>query len=276
MKLFTKKILATLCSSVLLFALVACSNEDKAQQIAEKQVLKVGASPSPHAEILEHIKPALAEKGIELQVQIFTDYILPNQALESGDIDANYFQHKPYLDDFNQKNGTHLVSVAPIHFEPLGIYPGKTADIKDLKDGAQIAVPNDTTNEARALQLLASQGLFELDKNVGLQATPTNITSNPKNFKIVELEAAQLPRSLSDVDLAVINGNYAIAGGVDKKVLATEKSDSEGAQTYANIIAVKSGDENNELIKTLIATLQSDDVKTFLKDKYNVTVVPVF
>lgn len=279
MKLTTKKLLATLFSGVLLMSFTACSSSNKANEQpteGEKQVLKIGASPSPHAEILEYIKPALLEKGIDLQVEVFTDYILPNNAVDGGDIDANFFQHKPYLDDFNAKNGTDLVSAAAIHFEPLGIYPGKTASVKDLKDGATIAVPNDTTNEARALQLLASLGLIQIDENAGLEATPANITSNPKNLEILEVEAAQVPRTLPDVDLGVVNGNYAIAAGINETVLETEANDSEGAQQYANIIAVKAGSENSDKIKALIEALETDDVKAFMNEKYGVTVVPVF
>ncbi|MEG1994035.1 MAG: MetQ/NlpA family ABC transporter substrate-binding protein, partial [Oscillospiraceae bacterium] len=189
---------------------------------------------------------------------------------------ANFFQHKPYLDNFNEKNGTDLSSAAAIHFEPLGIYPGKTATLEEIQDGAVIAVPNDTTNEARALQLLVALGLIEMDKDAGLEATPHDITSNPKNLEIMEIEAAQVPRTLPDVDFGVINGNYALAAEVNETVLETEASDSEGAKQYANIIAVKTGNEDNELIKALIEALETEDVKNFMNEKYGVTVVPVF
>ncbi|SDN11261.1 MetQ/NlpA family ABC transporter substrate-binding protein [Acetanaerobacterium elongatum] len=240
------------------------------------KVLKVGASPAPHAEILEFVKDQLKEKGIDLQIVEFTDYVLPNNALDSGELDANYFQHKPYLDDFNTKNGTKLASAAAIHFEPLGVYPGKSADIKNITEGAQIAVPNDTTNEARALQLLASLKVIELKPNAGLLATAKDITANPKKVKIIETEAAQLPRTLQDVDFAVINGNYALEAKIADKVLATEDKSSEGAKKFANIIAVKQGDEGREDIKALIAALQSDATKKFIEEKYGVSVVPVF
>ncbi|MEG1448167.1 MAG: MetQ/NlpA family ABC transporter substrate-binding protein [Oscillospiraceae bacterium] len=280
MKFTAKRLLATLLTGALLMTFTACSEKETASEKpadeTEAQVLKVGASPSPHAEILEFVKPALAEKGIDLQIKIFTDYILPNNALDSGDIDANFFQHKPYLDNFNEKNGTDLSSAAAIHFEPLGIYPGKTATLEEIQDGAVIAVPNDTTNEARALQLLVALGLIEMDKDAGLEATPHDITSNPKNLEIMEIEAAQVPRTLPDVDFGVINGNYALAAEVNETVLETEASDSEGAKQYANIIAVKTGNEDNELIKALIEALETEDVKNFMNEKYGVTVVPVF
>lgn len=277
MKFTVKKLIATILSGALLMTFAACSADNDTKEDKDgNQVLTIGASPSPHAEILEYIKPALLEKGIDLEIEVFTDYILPNKALDSGDIDANFFQHKPYLDDFNVKNGTDLVSAAAIHFEPLGVYPGQTATIEELKDGAVIAVPNDTTNEARALQLLEALGLIEVDDEAGLEATPTDITSNPKNLEILEVEAAQVPRTLPDVDLGIANGNYAIAAEINETVLETEGSESEGAQQYANIIAIKAGDEENEAIKALIETLQSDDVKEFMNEKYGVNVVPVF
>lgn len=236
----------------------------------------VGASPSPHAQILEAVSEQLAQKGYQLEIKEFTDYIMPNTALEDGELDANFFQHQPYLTDFNEKNGTKLVSAAAIHFEPLGIYGGKTADLVDLPEGAQIAVPNDTTNEARALWLLQAQGIIEVDEQAGLEATKQDITSNPKNVEIVEMEAAQLPRALADVDFAVINGNYAVAAEIADQVLVTEDKDSEAAKQYANIVAVREGDENREDIKALVEALQSDEVKAYIEETFGSTVIPVF
>ncbi len=236
----------------------------------------VGASPSPHAQILEAVSEQLAQKGYQLEIKEFTDYIMPNTALEDGKLDANFFQHQPYLTDFNEKNGTKLVSAAAIHFEPLGIYGGKTADLADLPEGAQIAVPNDTTNEARALWLLQAQGIIEVDEQAGLEATKQDITSNPKNVEIVEMEAAQLPRALADVDFAVINGNYAVAAEIADQVLVTEDKDSEAAKQYANIVAVREGDENREDIKALVEALQSDEVKAYIEETFGSTVIPVF
>lgn len=236
----------------------------------------VGASPSPHAQILEAVSEQLAQKGYQLEIKEFTDYIMPNTALEDGELDANFFQHQPYLTDFNEKNGTKLVSAAAIHFEPLGIYGGKTADLADLPEGAQIAVPNDTTNEARALWLLQAQGIIEVDEQAGLEATKQDITSNPKNVEIVEMEAAQLPRALADVDFAVINGNYAVAAEIADQILVTEDKDSEAAKQYANIVAVREGDENREDIKALVEALQSDEVKAYIEETFGSTVIPVF
>lgn len=236
----------------------------------------VGASPSPHAQILEAVSEQLAQKGYQLEIKEFTDYIMPNTALEDGELDANFFQHQPYLTDFNEKNGTKLVSAAAIHFELLGIYGGKTADLADLPEGAQIAVPNDTTNEARALWLLQAQGIIEVDEQAGLEATKQDITSNPKNVEIVEMEAAQLPRALADVDFAVINGNYAVAAEIADQVLVTEDKDSEAAKQYANIVAVREGDENREDIKALVEALQSDGVKAYIEETFGSTVIPVF
>ena len=236
----------------------------------------VGASPSPHAQILEAVSEQLAQKGYQLEIKEFTDYIMPNTALEDGELDANFFFFFPYLTDFNEKNGTKLVSAAAIHFEPLGIYGGKTADLADLPEGAQIAVPNDTTNEARALWLLQAQGIIEVDEQAGLEATKQDITSNPKNVEIVEMEAAQLPRALADVDFAVINGNYAVAAEIADQVLVTEDKDSEAAKQYANIVAVREGDENREDIKALVEALQSDEVKAYIEETFGSTVIPVF
>ena len=240
--------------------------------------VRVGASPAPHAEILQVAKEILAQADITLDIVEFTDYIQPNTATESGDIDANYFQHQDYLNTFNAENGTHLVSVAQIHYEPLGIYPGKTASFEDLADGAQILVPNDTSNEARALQLLAAQGLIELDPDAGLTATKQDITANPKNLEIVEMEAAQLPRSLASADMAVINGNYATQAGFSSAndALATESADSDAAQLYPNVLVVEEGRENDPAILAVAAALQSDAVRDFINETYGGAVVPLF
>ena len=234
----------------------------------------IGASTSPHAEILEAAKPLLKEKGYELEIKEFSDYVMPNTALENKELDANYFQHQPYLDDFNKNNGTHLVSVAAIHYEPLGIYAGKSTSLADIKDKAKIAVPNDTTNEARALLLLEEQGLIKLNPEAGLAATAKDIVENPHNIEIVEIEAAQLVRTLQDVDFAVINGNYALQGDLNvNDALAKEEADSVAAQTYANVLVVREGDEAREDIKALVEVLQSKEISDFIDEKYQGSVV---
>ncbi len=212
-----------------------------------------------------------------MEVVEYNDYIIPNTALESGELDANYIQHLPYLEDFNKENGTHIVSVADIHYEPFGIYAGKSDSLENLKEGAVIAVPNDTTNEARALLLLQDQGLIKLKENAGLTATVKDIGDNPKNFEIKELEAAQVPKALQDVDVAAINTNYALEANLKlSDALASEGADSLAAKTYANIIAVKEGNENAEKIKALIDAVKSDQVKKFIEEKYEGAVVPIF
>lgn len=240
--------------------------------------LKVAASPTPHAEILNVAKDILAEQGIDLEVIEFTEYVQPNLVTESGEVDANYFQHKPYLDGFNVEQGTHLVSVGAVHYEPFGIYPGKSSDLENIADGATIAIPSDTTNEARALQLLAAQGLITVRDGAGLTATINDITENPHNIKFEEIEAAQLPRTVQDVDFAVINGNYALAAGFSVKndALATEDASSEAAQTYANVLVVKEGRENDPAIQALYAALTSDKVKDYINSTYDGAVVPIF
>lgn len=244
----------------------------------ELKVLKVGATPAPHAEILNFIKPLLEEKGIKLEVVEFTDYVQPNLALQNKELDANYFQHVPYLDDFNKKNNTQLSSAVAVHFEPLGLFPGKTKKIEDLKDGDTIAVPNDTSNEARALLLLQEAGIIKLKDGAGLDATVKDIAENPKNIQIKELEAAQISRSLPDVNLAVINGNYAIEAGLNAATdaLKAEDKDSLAAKTFANIIAVRTGDESREEIKILDEVITSSQVRDFINDKYKGAVIPVF
>ena len=241
------------------------------------ETIRVGASITPHAEILNVVKPILAEQGYDLEVVEYTDYVLPNTATESGELDANYFQHQPYLDDFNAQNGTHLVSVAAIHYEPFAIYAGKSDSLENIADGATIAVPNDGTNEARALLLLEAQGLIKLREDAGFTATKLDIEDNPKNLDIVEMEAAQLPRVLPDVDFAVINGNYAIQGGLKvADALASESVESESAQTYANVLVVKEGNENNPAILALVDALKTEEVRKFIEDTYEGAVVPMF
>ena len=241
------------------------------------KVITVGASPSPHAEILEAAKEALKAEGYELKVVEYTDYVQPNLALESKSLDANYFQHLPYLENFNKERGTKLVSVAAIHYEPFGIYAGKSKDLKSLPEGAKIAVPNDVTNEARALLLLADQGLITLKDNTDINATKQDIVENPHNIEIVEVEAAQVPRSLQDVDFGVVNGNFAIASGLNvADALATEAADSVAAKTYANIVVVREGDENSEKTQALVKALTTAEIKQFIENKYKGAVVPIF
>ena len=264
-------VIAVLLAAVLLFAGCGASAD------SEDKTITVGASPTPHAEILNSVKEALEADGYTLVVKEFTDYVQPNQALANGEIDANYFQHLPYLEDYNEQNGTDLISAGTVHYEPLGLYAGKTASIAELSDGAVIAVPNDTTNEARALLLLESQGLIKLKDGAGLSATKNDIVENTLNLDIQELEAAQISRSLADVDMAVINGNYAIDAGLDvADALAKEEADSEAAKTYANIIAIRSDEKDSEKIKELMKVLQSDEVKAYIEENYDGAVVPLF
>lgn len=240
-------------------------------------VITVGASPSPHAEILKAVEDEIKAAGYELKVVEYNDYVQPNVALSEGDLDANYFQHKPYLDNYNQENGTDLVSAAAIHFEPMGIYAGKSSDIKNVPDGAKIAVPSDATNEARALLLLQDQGVLKLKDGVGLEATKNDIAENPHNVEFVEVEAASVPRTLQDADFGVINGNYALSAGLDTTAtLASEGAGSEAAKTYANIVAVRKGEDATEKTKALVAALTSDTAKKFIENQYKGSVIPVF
>ena len=239
--------------------------------------IKVGASPSPHAEILEEANKVLKDKGYELDIVVYNDYVQPNIAVDTGELDANFFQHYPYLESFNEERGTKIVSAGVTHYEPFGIYAGKVSSLDDLKDGAKIAVPNDVTNEARALQLLAAKGLIKIKDGAGLTATKNDIVENPKNIELLEVEAAQVPRSLQDVDVAVVNGNYAIEAGLKvKDALAVEDASSEAANTYANIVAVKEGNEKNEEILALLDAIQRPEVKKFIEDKYEGAVGPLF
>ena len=249
---------------------------DDAQQVETKGIIKVAASATPHAEILEQAAPLLAAKGWDLEVTVFDDYVQPNLVVESGDFDANYFQHIPYLDNFNEEKGTHLVNAGGIHYEPFGIYPGTKNSLDDLADGDTIAVPNDTTNEARALLLLQDNGIITLKDGAGLSATVKDIESNPKNIKIQELEAAQVARVKDEVAFVVLNGNYALQAGfsVAKDSIAYETSDSEAAKTYVNVIAVKEGNENSEAIQALVETLKSDEITNYINETYDGAVIP--
>ena len=242
----------------------------------EDKTITVAASATPHAEILEQAAPLLEEKGYKLEVTIFDDYILPNENVESGDFDANYFQHIPYLNSFNEEKGTHLVDAGDIHYEPFGIYPGTKDSLDDLEDGDSIAIPNDTTNEARALLLLQDNGIITLKEGAGLEATVLDIAENPKNVELVELEAAQVARVAEETAFVVLNGNYALEAGysVAKDALAYESSDSEAAKTYVNIIAVKEGNEENEGIKALVEVLKSDEIKNYINETYDGAVIP--
>ena len=239
---------------------------------AEK--LSIAATPVPHAEILEHIQPALKEDGVDLDIKVFTDYVQPNQQVADGQIDVNFFQHKPYLESFNSERGTDLVSVALVHVEPFGVYSKKIDTIEDLKDGARVAIPNDPSNGARALLLLEQNGIIKLKDPDNLLATARDVSENPKKLKFTELEAATVARVLDDVDLALINTNYALEAGLNplEDALLIEGADSP----YANLVAVKEGNENDPRVEKLIKALNSDDVKTFISEKYDGAVVPAF
>lgn len=267
-----KRILATLVAAAALVTLTACGATGEGDK-----TITVAASSAPHAEILEQCIPVLAEQGYTLEIKVMDDYVIPNNSTESGDVDANYFQHQPYLDDFNASNGTHLVTVTRVHYEPFGIYAGTCSSLDALPDGASVAVPNDTTNEARALLLLQDNGLLKLKDGAGLTATKNDIEENPKNLNILEMEAALLPSQLDEVEIAVINGNYAIDAGLKvSEALATEKADSEAAQTYANILVVKEGNENLEKIQALAKVLTSDAIRDYINNTYEGAVVPIF
>lgn len=273
--------IATLALSVLLVVglFAGCGQQTNDQADTTDKTIKVGASITPHAEILEQTRSILEEQGYTLEIVEFDDYIQPNLTTESGELLANYFQHQLYLDDFNAANDTHLVSVAAIHYEPFGIYAGKTKSLEELADGATIAVPNDGTNEARALFLLEAQGLITMKEGVDTTATVLDIAENPHNYDIVEISAPQLPRSLEDVDLAVINGNYALQAGLNAvdDALAIEDSQSEDILTYyKNVLVVKEGNEDDPRVKALADALQSDTVKQYIEDTYNGSVLPLF
>ncbi|MCI5620105.1 MAG: MetQ/NlpA family ABC transporter substrate-binding protein [Lachnospiraceae bacterium] len=291
-----KKLLAGILTGILAISVLAgCGNstenntaetveeqtpatENTADESAdvELQPITVAASATPHAEILEAAKPLLAEQGYDLQVTVFNDYVQPNLVVESEEFDANYFQHIPYLEQFNEEQGTHLVNAGGIHYEPFGIYPGTKASLEDVAEGDVIAIPNDTTNEARALLLLEANGLLKLKDGAGLTATIKDIEENPKNIEFQELEAAQVARVKDEVAYVVLNGNYALEAGfsASKDAIAYETADSEAAQTYVNVIAVKEGNENDPAILALVSVLQSDEIKQFINDTYDGSVIP--
>ncbi len=274
-----KKLLSLAAVGILavgLFTGCGSSDEKKADDTDSKGTIKVAASETPHAEILEQAKPLLEKEGWDLEVTVFNDYVQPNLVVESGEFDANYFQHIPYLEEFNEEQKTHLVNAGGIHYEPFGIYPGTKNSLDDLEKGDVIAVPNDTTNEARALLLLQDNGVITLKDGVGLEATVNDIVDNPKGVEIRELEAAQVSRVTEEVAFVVLNGNYALEAGysVAKDAVAYEKNDSEAAQTYVNVIAVKEGNEDNEGIKALVKVLKSDEIKKYINDNYDGAVIP--
>lgn len=248
----------------------------EAAAVESKGTIKIAASATPHAKILEAAKPILAEEGWDLEVTVYDDYVLPNEAVESGEMDANYFQHVPYLDSFNEERGTHLVEVGKIHYEPFGIYPGTKSSLDDVAEGDVIAVPNDTTNEARALLLLQDNGIITLKADAGLEATVNDIEENPYNVQIEELAAEQVARVSDEVAYLVLNGNYALEAGysVGQDALAYEKSDSEAAKTYVNVVVVKEGNEDNEGVKALVDVLKSDEIKEFINKTYDGAVIP--
>lgn len=282
-----KKLLALLLGLTLCLSLAACGGDSAADSGAadtgaaeeggdsgETVTLTVAASPTPHAVILEQCVPILAEQGIDLVINQYSDYVVPNTAVEDGDEDANYFQHLPYLEEFNETRGTHLVSVAGVHIEPMGIYAGRVESLEDLPDGAVIGIPNDPTNEGRALLLLEAQGLITLDDSSNLSATPNNIVDNPKNLQFEEIEAQTLPSSRPDLDLAVINSNYALGAGLNPTTdaLAIESGDSP----YVNVLVVKEGNEDNPAIQALVEALHSDTIRDFINEEFDGAVVPAF
>ena len=286
-----RKVLALTLALVLSLSFAACASKSAAENVEkvpaeeatsdtveQKGTITVAASPTPHAEILAQVAPILAAEGWTLEVKEFQDYVQPNNVVESGEFDANYFQHIPYLENFNEEQGTHLVNAGGIHYEPFGIYPGTKSSLDDIAEGDTIAVPNDTTNEARALLLLQAQGLIKLKDGVGIEATKLDIVENPKNLDIQEIAAELLPRSLEDVDMAVINGNYAMQNGLKASTdaLAVEAADSEAATLYVNVLAVKEGNENNPAIQALVKALTSETAKKFMEDTYSGAVVPTF
>ena len=284
-----RKVLALTLALVLSLSFAACASKSAAENVEkvpaeeatsdtveQKGTITVAASPTPHAEILAQVSPILAAEGWTLEVKEFQDYVQPNNVVESGEFDANYFQHIPYLENFNEEQGTHLVNAGGIHYEPFGIYPGTKSSLDDIAEGDTIAVPNDTTNEARALLLLQDNGILKLKKGAGLTATVLDIEENPYNVEILELEAAQVPRVKDEVAYVVLNGNYALDAGfsVAKDSLAYEKSDSDAAKTYVNVIAVKEGNENSEKIQALVAALKSDTIRQYIVDTYDGAVGP--
>ena len=277
-----KNIITAVLAFTVAVSAAACTGADTSTVSSETAseaaaaVIKVGANITPHSEILEQAKPILAEKGITLEIVQLEDSVTPNTGVIEGSLDANYFQHVPYLEQFNSENGSDLVSIGAIHYEPFGIYAGKTDDLSKLEDGAVVAVPNNVTNEARALLLLAQEGIISLKEEAGVNATVEDITDNPKNIEFKELAPEQLVSALPDVDIAVINGNYAIEGGLHvSQALAVEANDGVAAVTYGNIIATSPDKADDESLKTLVEVLQSDEISSFIRDKYDGAVVPL-
>lgn len=271
-----KKLTALLLTGVLAVSVLSGCGASGKSASGKGGKITVAASATPHAEILEQAKPLLAEQGYELEVTIFDDYVQPNNVVESEEFDANYFQHIPYLNEFNEEQGTHLVNAGGIHYEPFGIYPGTKSDLSQLADGDEIAIPNDTTNEARALLLLEANGVLKLKDGAGLTATVNDIESYNKQIKIVELQAESVKEAIPDAAFVVLNGNYALEAGlsVGKDSLAYEAQDSEAAATYVNVIAVKEGHENDDKIKALVDVLKSDAIVKYINDTYDGAVVP--
>ena len=292
-----KKAFAIALSAALALGLAACGGASSSSAAASSApaasassseaavTLTVGASPAPHAEILEQAATLLAEQGIALDIVEFDDYVMPNTALAEGSLDANYFQHQPYLTNFNAEQGTDLVSAGSIHYEPLGVYAGKSSDLANVPDGAQIGIPADATNGGRALLLLQDNGVLTLKDGIDLDyfrnagdilfSEYDGIAENPHNVEIVAMEAANLPASLPDLDFAVINGNYAIPAGIADKLLASEDASGEAAQVFANIVAVRAGDEERAEIQALVNVLKSDEMKDWITEKYEGSVLPV-
>lgn len=278
-----KKLLSLALATILTAGLVtgcgssaSSSDQSSSQDNTQKKTITVAASQTPHSEILAEAAKILEKQGYELKVTVFDDYVQPNNVVESGEFDANYMEHVPYMEQFNKENGTHIVNADGIHYEPFGIYPGTKKKLDDLAEGDTIAIPNDTTNEARALLLLQDNGLLTLKDGAGLTATINDIKENPKKLKFQELEAAQVAKVKDEVAFVVLNGNYALEAGysVSKDSIAYEKADSEAAKTYVNIIGVKEGNENSDGIKALVKVLKSDDIKKFINDKYDGAVIP--
>ena len=266
MKNYLKKIIAAALILTFAFAVTAAADT----------VIKVGANITPHSEILEQAKPILAQQGITLEIVQLEDSITPNIGVIEGSLDANYFQHVPYLEQFNKENGSDLVSIGAIHYEPFGIYAGRTTDLSQLPDGALVAVPNNVTNEARALLLLAQEGILTLKEDAGINATVEDIVENPKNIKFKELAPEQLVAALPDVDVAVINGNYAIEGGLHvSQALAVEANDGLAAETYGNIIAASPDKAEDEALLALVEVLQGEQISKFIEDTYDGAVIPL-
>lgn len=281
-----KKFLALAVTGVLAFGLAGCggssetpadnNNAEGSTGEGGEITLKVGASPTPHAEILAAAKEALAAEGIVLDIIEFNDYVQPNLALESGDLDANFFQHQPYLDLFNQEHDTDLVSIASVHFEPMSIYAGTVTDLADIPEGTKVGIPNDGTNGGRALLLLEANGLIKVDPEAGFAATKLDITENPKNLEIIDMEAAQLPLSLGDLGFAVINTNYALQNDLSPSdALAAETADSLAGETYANVVAVRAGDEGRAELVKLAEVLEGADVAAYITDTYHGEIIPM-